>query len=79
MGVFSPSSRLTIDGVATCGLRSSDGYVADTGVLRAGRVGFAEVAAMAGDVGVSTGTWRGRVVIFGRGQACRWADVWARS
>lgn len=46
MGVFKLSSCLIYEGVTTRGLRSSEGYEADSGVLRAESCGFCCVAAM---------------------------------
>lgn len=46
MGVFKLSSCLIYVGVATRGLRSSEGYEADSGVLRAESWGFCCVVAM---------------------------------
>lgn len=46
MGVFKLSSCLIYVGVETRGLRSSEGYEADSGVLRAESWGFCCVAAM---------------------------------
>lgn len=46
IGVFKLSSCLMYVGVATRGLRSSEGYEADSGVLRAESWGFCCVVAM---------------------------------